>query len=56
MSHNVEIINGQAQMAYAGDLPWHGLGVRVGDDLTPKEMQIAAGLDWSVQKETNVCW
>ena len=27
------------------------LGVRVGDDLTPKEMQIAAGLDWSVQKE-----
>lgn len=51
MAHNLEIINGQAQMAYAGETPWHGLGVRVSDDLTPKEMQVAAGLDWSVSKE-----
>lgn len=51
MAHELEIVNGQAQMAYSGEVPWHGLGVRVADNLTPKEMQIAAGLDWSVSKE-----
>ena len=29
-------------MAYAGETPWHGLGVRVEDNLTPKEMLVAA--------------
>jgi len=50
MSHELEIVNGQAQMAYSGDLPWHGLGVQVGDDLTPQEIMEAAGLDWSVER------
>lgn len=38
-------------MAYArsGGVPWHGLGFAVNDDLTPEEMQIAAGLDWKVE-------
>jgi phage/plasmid-like protein (TIGR03299 family) len=44
MSHNVET------MAYAGEMPWHGLGVSVSDMLTPREMQIAAGLDWEAIK------
>lgn len=50
MAHEVEIINGQAQMAYAGDVPWHGLGVQVSNDLTPRQMMEKAGLDWSVEK------
>lgn len=37
-------------MAYAGDVPWHGLGVPVSDDLTPDQILIAAGLDWEVEK------
>ena len=37
-------------MAYAGEVPWHGLGVQVSNDLTPKEMLVEAGLDWSVSK------
>lgn len=37
-------------MAYAGDVPWHGLGVPVTDKLTPKQMLKKAGLDWSVSK------
>jgi len=37
-------------MAYAGELPWHGLGVKVEDNLTPDEMLVAAGLDWTVSK------
>ena len=32
-------------MAYAGEVPWHGLGVKVDDTLTPQEMVVAAGLD-----------
>ena len=37
-------------MAYAGEVPWHGLGVKVDGNLTPKEMLDEAGLDWSVSK------
>lgn len=48
MSHELEIVNGEAQMAYAGQLPWHRLGTAVEDDLTPSEFQEAAGLDWKV--------
>jgi phage/plasmid-like protein (TIGR03299 family) len=44
MAHLVE------SMAYAGAVPWHGLGVPVSNDLTPQEIQIAAGLDWTVSK------
>ena len=51
MAHEVEIINGQAQMAYAGDVPWHGLGVQVSNDLTPVQMMQKAGLDWTVEKQ-----
>lgn len=44
MSHEVET------MAYAGAVPWHGLGVAVSNDLTPRQMMKKAGLDWSVEK------
>jgi phage/plasmid-like protein (TIGR03299 family) len=46
----IEMVNGKAQMAYAGDAPWHGLGTKVPGDLTPAQMLEAAGLDWSVTK------
>ena len=44
MAHNVET------MAYAGQVPWHGLGKRVLPDLTPEQMLIEASLDWEVVK------
>lgn len=50
MSHEVEMVNGVAQMAYAGDVPWHGLGTPVSNDLTPTQMMAKAGLDWNVEK------
>lgn len=37
-------------MAYVGQVPWHGLGTKVSNDLSVDEMLEAAGLDWSVQK------
>jgi phage/plasmid-like protein (TIGR03299 family) len=50
MAHNIEMIDGKAQMAYAGETPWHGLGTRVPEDLTPEQMLEAAGLNWEVEK------
>jgi phage/plasmid-like protein (TIGR03299 family) len=50
MAHELEIVNGKAQMAYAGAVPWHGLGVKVPADLTPDQMLEAAGLNWTVEK------
>ena len=50
MSHEVEMVDGVAQMAYAGEKPWHGLGVEVSNDLTPNQIMKKAGLDWSVEK------
>lgn len=51
MAHELEIVNGVAQMAYAGETPWHGLGVQVSNDLTPVQMMDKAGLNWSVEKK-----
>ena len=50
MAHEVEMINGVAQLAYAGQKPWHGLGVEVRNDLTPEQMMKKAGLDWTVHE------
>ena len=60
MAHMVET------MAYAGETPWHGLGVKVPNDLSPAQMLEKAGLNWTVQKvpafadidghKTNVGW
>ena len=44
MSHNVET------MAYSGERPWHSLGNAVSNDLTPEEMMIASGTNWTVSK------
>ena len=44
MAHQVET------MAYAGEVPWHGLGIQVPADLSPDQMMEKAGLDWTVSK------
>lgn len=44
MSHEVET------MAWAHEVPWHGLGNEVGGNVTIEEMLVAAGLDWTVEE------
>ena len=39
MAHLVET------MAYAGQVPWHGLGTAVDGNMSPQEMLVAAGID-----------
>jgi len=48
MSHEVET------MAYAGQVPWHGLGTRVSADLSPRQMMQQADLEWSVESVPTV--
>lgn len=50
MAHAIEMVNGKAQMAYVGDLPWHGLGTKLPQGVSPDQMMKAAGLDWEVEK------
>lgn len=38
-------------MAYANEVPWHGLGNPVSDKLTPKEIVVEAKCDWTVSKQ-----
>ena len=47
MSHEIET------MAYAGEVPWHGLGEPVTNDMSPADMMKAAGLDWTVSMTAN---
>lgn len=47
MSHEVET------MAYANEVPWHGLGTKVEGDVTSDEFLKAAGLDWTVSQHQN---
>jgi phage/plasmid-like protein (TIGR03299 family) len=45
MAHLVET------MAYVGEEPWHGLGVKITADMPPAYMLEKAGLDWTVEKK-----
>lgn len=45
MAHMVET------MAYRGATPWHGLGTRVVEEMTVESGMVAAGLNWSVEKQ-----
>ena len=47
MSHEVET------MAFANEVPWHGLGNPVSNDLSPEEMMESAGCNWEVQLTQN---
>ena len=45
MAHGVET------MAWANDVPWHGLGRKVNSDLTPDLILLHAYLDWNIFKK-----
>lgn len=50
MAHLLEIVNDQAKMAWAGEVPWHGLGKKVPADLSTDQMLEAAQLNYTVKK------
>lgn len=50
MSHQISTVYGKAEMAYAGEKPWHSLGTQVPGLMTTKEALQASHLDWEVEK------
>ena len=51
MSHNLDIVNGQASMFSVGETPWHRLGKVVSEAPTAAEAIELAGLNWKVNVE-----
>jgi phage/plasmid-like protein (TIGR03299 family) len=50
MVADLDMNKGKARMAYVGEVPWHGLGVKVDGKPTIEKMLKAADLDWQVEK------
>lgn len=52
MSHEIDMSNGRANMAYAlgSKTPWHGLGFQVAPDATIDDWAVAGGLKFKVVK------
>ena len=51
MAHELTIRkSGTAEMAYAGDTPWHGLGQQLAEGAPIETWLTAAGMDWRIQR------
>lgn len=48
--HMIDFSNNRANIAFVGDLPWHGLGERLPEDAGIDQWRVAAGLDWSIKR------
>ena len=50
MAHQITIrADGFAEMAFAGDLPWHGLGQALDANADMETWRKAAGMDWTIE-------
>jgi phage/plasmid-like protein (TIGR03299 family) len=51
MAHELtQRADGMTEMAYVGDLPWHGLGQKLDEDASISDWIKAAGMDWTIRK------
>jgi len=50
MAHELTFTNGVAEMAYSGELPWHGFGQRVDPDASIDTWMEEAGMTWKVNR------
>jgi phage/plasmid-like protein (TIGR03299 family) len=51
MAHELTIrANQTAEMAYVGEKPWHGLGQQLSAGSPIEAWQVAAGMDWKIQR------
>lgn len=48
MAHEIDMSNGQANIAYVGETPWHGLGQQLDKDASLDVWAKAAGLDFTL--------
>jgi len=50
MAHEIDMTNGRANMAYVGDVPWHGLGFELERGASIDEWRRSAGLAWMINR------
>jgi phage/plasmid-like protein (TIGR03299 family) len=50
MSHEIDMSNNRANIAYANAVPWHGLGFNIEADASIDEWRKAAGLEWTIER------
>lgn len=50
MSHEITETKGKAEMAYKGEVPWHGLGQKLPEGAPIEKWVEAAGMDWVVNR------
>jgi phage/plasmid-like protein (TIGR03299 family) len=50
MAHEIDFSLGRAAIAFAGQIPWHGLGEQLTSDAPLDVWQREAGLAWSVER------
>jgi len=50
MPAEIDLSNRRANVAYSGEVPWHGLGFQLPVDATIDEWKVAAGLEWEAVK------
>lgn len=48
--HEIDTSNNRNNVAFIGDVPWHGLGESMDEGATIDEWRIAAGLDWELER------
>ncbi len=48
MAHEIDMSNDRANMAYVGQVPWHGLGCQLTEDADLATWRVEAGMDWNV--------
>ena len=50
MSHLIDMSNYRANMAYVGDVPWHGLGEQLTVGAPIEQWQIEAGMNYEIER------
>lgn len=52
MAHELDMSNGQANMCFVGEVPWHGLGQTMQPDAPLEDWRIQAGMNWKIEAAT----
>lgn len=50
MAHEIDFSNNRANMAYVGNVPWHGLGKQLTENEPIETWTREAGFDWSIKR------
>lgn len=50
MAHELDLTNDRANMAYVGEVPWHGLGKELTADSDLDTWRVEAGMEWNLER------